>query len=337
VATCIGVLGIGVVVSDPAQLIQKIRATLAPCSLGDWPTPLERAGALGRAIGVAELTIKREDRSSARYGGSKVRALEFLLADAPPGTVFVTLGGTGSTHCLATAMHAARAGGSAVLAQFPQPETPASRAVASECRAHAALVVRARARALLPLAVLDAWRRAGALGPRRWIPGGGAHPRAVVGHLLAGLELAAQVAAPPDAIVLPLGTGGTAAGLALAVTALGWPTRVVGVRVAPMLVANRWRTMWLAHAVRRLLAHQGVALPAPRSPEMVNGLGRGYGWPTAEGERARGLASEHGLTLDPTYGAKAFAFLLQRATYNVQRVVFWHTFAVPVSPPEPAP
>jgi 1-aminocyclopropane-1-carboxylate deaminase/D-cysteine desulfhydrase-like pyridoxal-dependent ACC family enzyme len=325
------------VVSDPAQLIEKIRATLAPCRLGDWPTPLERAAALGGAVGIAELSVKREDRSSARYGGNKVRALEFLLAGARPGTVFVTLGGTGSTHCLATAVHAAAAGGRAVLAQFPQPETPASRAVASACRARAALVVHAGARASLPLAVLDAWRRAGALGPRRWIPGGGAHPRAVVGHLLAGLELASQVVSPPDAIVLPLGTGGTAAGLALAVTALGWPTRVVGVRVAPRIVANRWRTTWLAYAARRLLAHRGVPLPAPRSPTIVDGLGEGYGHPTPEGEAAERIASQHGLTLDPTYGAKAFAFLLQRGTRNVQRVVFWHTFAVPVPQPEPAP
>jgi 1-aminocyclopropane-1-carboxylate deaminase/D-cysteine desulfhydrase-like pyridoxal-dependent ACC family enzyme len=332
------VLGIGVRVSDSAQLIQKIRAMLAPCSLGDWPTPLERAPALGRAIGVAELTLKREDRSSACYGGNKVRGLEFLLAGAAPGTVFVTLGGTGSTHCLATAMHAPAVGGRAVLAQFSQPETPASRAVASACRARAALVVRARVRLTLPLAVLNAWRRAGAIGPRRWIPGGGAHPRAVVGHLLAGLELASQVAAPPDAIVLPLGTGGTAAGLTLAVTALGWPTRVVGVRVAPRLVANRWRTMRLARAARRLLADRGVPLPAPCSLDMVDGLGKGYGHPTPEGEAASRLASEHGLTLDSTYGAKALAFLMRHATCDMQRVVFWHTFAVPVPhKPEPAP
>jgi len=324
-------------VSDPAQLIQKIRAALAPCRLGDWPTPLERAPALAHAVGVAELAVKREDRSSARAGGNKVRGLEFLFAGAPTGTVFVTLGGTGSTHCLATAVHAAAAAGSAVLAQFPQPETPASRAVAAACRARATLVVHARARATLPLAVLDAWRRAGALGTRRWIPGGGAHPRAVVGHVLAGLELASQGVSPPDAIVLPLGTGGTAAGLALAVTALGWPTQVVGVRVAPRLVANGWRTMRLARAARRLLAGQGIPLPAPRSLHIVDGLGLGYGHPTPEGEAAARLASEHGLILDPTYGAKAFAFLMRRGTCNVQRVVFWHTFAVPVPQAEPAP
>jgi D-cysteine desulfhydrase len=327
-------------VLDPAQLIQKIRATLAPCTLGDWPTPLERVPALARALGVAELALKREDRSSAGYGGNKVRGLEFLFAGAPRGTVFVTLGGAGSTHCLATATHAQAAGGRAVLAQFPQPETATSRAVAAACRARAALVVHARARGSLPLAVLAAWRRARELaggGPRRWIPGGGAHPRAVVGHLLAGLELGSQVAAPPDAIVLPLGTGGTAAGVALAVTALGWPTRVVGVRVAPLIVANRWRTMWLARAARRLLAGHGVPLPAPRSLVVVDGLGRGYGWPTPEGEAARRLASAHGLTLDPTYGAKALAFLMRLAIGDVQRVVFWHTFAVPVPQPELAP
>jgi D-cysteine desulfhydrase len=314
--------------SDPAQLIQKIRATLAPCRLGEWPTPLERAPALGQAVGVAELALKREDRSSPAYGGNKVRGLEFLLAGAPPGTVFVTAGGSGSTHCLATAVHAGAVGGRAAIAQFPQLETPASRAVGVACRSHAALVVSSRTRLTLPFAMLTAWRRAAALGPRRWIPGGGAHPRAVVGHLLGGLELASQTTHPPDAIVLPLGTGGTAAGLALAVGALDWPTRLVGVRVAPTIVANRWRTMRLAAGARRLLERRGVPLPAPRSLDVVDGLGEGYGHPTPEGEAARRLAADHGLTLDPTYGAKAFACCL-RLTRDVQRVVFWHTFAVP--------
>src|SRR2546429_135374 len=151
---------------------------------------------LPRALGLAELALKREDRASQRYGGNKVRGLEFLLAGASPGTVFVTVGGTGSTHCLATAVHAAAAGGRAALAQFPQPVTPLSEAVATACEQRAALVVRARMRATLPVAILEAWRRARALGPRRWIPGGGAHPRAVVGPLLAGLELTAQTAHP---------------------------------------------------------------------------------------------------------------------------------------------
>jgi len=134
--------------------------------------------------------------------------------------------------------------------------------------------------------------------------------------------------------VAPLGSGGTVAGLLLGIAWLGWPTRVIAVRVAPRLVANRWRSVRLARRARRLLARVDVALPAPRSPEVVNALGRGYGWPTVEGESARRLAAPHSLILDPTYGAKAFAFFLQRGTRNVQRALFWHTFAMPAPLPE---
>jgi len=320
-------------VSDPERLTGKIRAALAPCSLGDWPTALERASALAMAAGVHALWLKREDRSAAPCGGNKVRGLEFLLAGARAGTVFVTVGATGSTHCLATAVHAARLSCAVALAQFPQPETDSSRAVAAACAAHAALVVRAQSPAGLPLAVLVAWRRARRLGPRRWIPGGGAHPRAVIGHLLATLELAGQLAEPPDAILAPLGTGGTVAGILLGVAALGWATRVVGVRVAPQLVANRWRTLWLAWRARSLLASRGIPLSfsPPRGLVVVDGVGEGYGHPTSRGESARRLAADHGLILDSTYGAKAFAVLLRRGTCDVQRVVFWHTFGVPAS------
>src|SRR3989442_1161507 len=81
----------------------------------------------------------------------------------------------------------------------------------------------------------------GRWGRRRGVPGGGGAPIAVVGQLLGGLETGAQLAAPPGAVVLPLGSGGTAAGLSLAMAAVGWPTAVVAVRVAPAVIANRWQ------------------------------------------------------------------------------------------------
>src|SRR5207245_9134823 len=113
--------------------------------------------------------------------------------------------------------------------------------------ATASLVVTASPALTLPWAVLRAWRVAHDLGggTSRWIPGGGADPRAVVGQFLAALELGAQLDTPPDTIVVPLGTGGTAAGIALGVAWLGWSTEVVGVRVAPWCVANRWRRLRL--------------------------------------------------------------------------------------------
>jgi len=310
---------------DAAAFASKIRSAFAHCSLGAWPTPLDVAPALARASGAAELWLKREDLA----GGNKVRGLEFLLADARPGTVFVTVGGTGSSHCLATAIHARRLGARIVLAQFPQRETDASRAVADATTRAADLVVHARSQLTLPWAVLRALARARRLGggSPRWIPGGGAHPRAVVGHLLATLELSAQIDRPPDAIVAPLGTGGTAAGILVGLAYLGWPTRLVAVRVAPRFVANNWRTTRLARATIRHLEDQVDQFRMPRSAfrlEVVDGLGAGYGEPSPAGERARLVAAGQGLRLDPTYGAKAFAEIPAQ-----QRVVFWNTFAWP--------
>src|SRR2546422_713192 len=161
--------------------------------------------------------------------------------------------------------------------------------------------------------------------------GGGADPRAVIGHFLAALELGSQLDAPPDTIVVPLGTGGTAAGIALGVEWLGWSTEVVAVRVAPWMVANRWRTLRLARKAAAMIRRAGIEFNVARSAirvRVVDAMGKGYGHPTPEGERARSLAAEYGMRLDPTYGAKAFSFL-QRADVNVQRVVFWHTFAWP--------
>jgi D-cysteine desulfhydrase len=275
------------------------------------------------------LWVKREDRA----GGNKVRGLEFLLTGAPPRSVFVTIGGDGSSHCLATAVHAKALGYRTAVALFPQPRTDASRAVAAATARTANLVVRATSQLTLPWAVLLAWRAAHHLGrgTPHWIPGGGADPRAVIGHFLAALELSAQLDAPPDAIVVPLGTGGTAAGLALGVAWLGWSTRVIAVRVALRVVANRWRTLRLAKKAASLLRQTGIEFRVPRAAlrvEVQDGLGKGYGYPTPEGERARLLAAEHGVHLDPTYGAKAFSFFMKPTT-NVQRAVFWNTFAWP--------
>ena len=298
--------------------------------MGAWPTPLEPHPALARALGLAGLWLKREDIA----GGNKVRGLEFLLAGAPPRSVFVTIGGEGSSHALATARLARAQGYRTAVALFPQPVTDASRSVAAATHASANLVVRASSMLTFPWAVLRAWRAAHHLGrgTPHWIAGGGADARAVIGHLLATLELSAQLEAPPDAIVVPLGTGGTAAGIALGLAWLGWSTRLVAVRVAPRVVANRWRTLRLARKSASLIRQAGVEFTVPRSSirvEVVDGMGRGYGHPTDEGERARALAAEHGVRLDPTYGAKAFGFLLRRTTHDARRTVFWHTFAWP--------
>src|SRR5437764_9549742 len=154
-----------------AVLATKIRAAFAPCSLGTWPAPLEAHPPLARALGLQALWLKREDVA----GGNKVRGLEFLLAGAAPRSVFVTVGGAGSTHCLTTARLAESLGCHVAIAVFPQPETDASRTVGTAMTRAAGLVVRASSQLTLPWAVLRAWRAAHHLGSGtpRLIGGGG--------------------------------------------------------------------------------------------------------------------------------------------------------------------
>src|SRR2546428_3603414 len=246
-----------------AVLATKIRAAFAPCSLGEWPTPLEEQPSLARALGLGALWLKREDRA----GGNKVRGLEFLFAGVPSQSVFVTIGATGSSHCLTTARCARARGHRTAVALFPQPETEASRGIARATVEAANVVIRAGTLITLPWAALRAWRAAYHLGSGKphWIPGGGAEPRAVIGHFLAALELAIQLDAPPDVIVVPLGTGGTAAGIALGVAGLRWAPERVAVRVAPGLVARQARTVLLARQTPAPALRVGDGVQLPRS------------------------------------------------------------------------
>src|SRR4029079_10767143 len=72
------------------------------CSL---PSPVQSLAHI-----LPNLWIKRDDMNAPQCGGNKVRALEFLLGGLNPGDSVITVGGAGSTHILATALHAARIG-----------------------------------------------------------------------------------------------------------------------------------------------------------------------------------------------------------------------------------
>jgi D-cysteine desulfhydrase len=153
----------------------------------------------------------------------------------------------------------------------------------------------------------------------------------------AGVELALQVATGamprPDRIVLPLGTGGTAAGLALGTAIGGLRTEIVGVRVVPRIVANRAHVLRLASRTARLirLTADGPLrpdVPAPAPVRVVQDFyGGAYGRPTAEAQRAaERLEANHGITADTTYAAKALAAAIAIAEHEGGTTLFWLTF-----------
>jgi D-cysteine desulfhydrase len=170
----------------------------------------------------------------------------------------------------------------------------------------------------------------------RWIPAGGSCALGVLGHASAALELIGQMQHDerpvPNEIVVPLGSGGTVAGLLLGLAVAGVTTRVVGVRVVPRLVGNRWHVMRLARQARALLARlSGERVPevdASRLEIAQDAYGGAYGRETEIARNAsQALRVTGGPGLDGTYSAKAFAHALSRAGgAHGGGVLFWMTF-----------
>jgi 1-aminocyclopropane-1-carboxylate deaminase/D-cysteine desulfhydrase-like pyridoxal-dependent ACC family enzyme len=74
--------------------------------LGTFPTPSERREKLGEKLGHPELWVKRDDLSSDKMGGNKVREMEFLLAVMfhQGKKVAVSPGALGSNQIMASAV-----------------------------------------------------------------------------------------------------------------------------------------------------------------------------------------------------------------------------------------
>jgi 1-aminocyclopropane-1-carboxylate deaminase/D-cysteine desulfhydrase-like pyridoxal-dependent ACC family enzyme len=199
--------------------------------LGRYPTPVAQLASLSTPN--CALWIKRDDLTSPIYGGNKLRKLERLLDDARQKGAerIVTVGAVGSHHVLATGVFGALLGLRVEAVLLPRPDSPG---VLTALRATIAQRVQlfpaesyaaARQR-------LQAWAEEGAYV----IPAGGSNRLSTLGILDAAVELAAQVRAgalpEPDLIVVPLGSGGTVAGLLAGLEKTELRSRVLAVTVA---------------------------------------------------------------------------------------------------------
>ena len=304
-------------------------ARLPRVSLGDFPTPVQHLE-LGDGPFAGELWIKRDDLSATPLGGNKVRALEFLLGDLEAGETVLTAGGEGSTHILTTATHVRALGGITHAVRWKHEMNPSALDVETRARAMLGSVATARG-PLTGLLRAHASRRRNV----RWIPPGGTSPLGMLGHVNAALELAAQIARgempAPARVVLPVGSGGTAAGLALGFAIAGLDTRVIGARVAPRIAAGRMRVLALANRERRFLERlTGERIPKVHRPrvEILHTVYAGaYGRALPGADSATTLLEKAtGVRLDGTYSAKAFTAARALASREGGCTLFWLTF-----------
>lgn len=248
--------------------------------------------------------VKRDDM----IGGGKLRKLEFYR---PAGKV-LAFGPEGSNWLRALARHRP-----ARIVTFPQRHNEHS-------RRNIPHIPGRHSRDFLTFALTMLGELPRVLGGSTALaPLGGSDPVTTLGFVNATLELAEQVergeCPKPDAVFVPLGTCGTAAGLALGFALAGLDVTLHAVRITTRLSAN-------LRTVRALAAQAAFLLDErPRFCRMVleRDFYGGYGVPIPEGSAAQEFFRP--IELDSSYSAKAAACLLaRRALYKTP--LLWLTY-----------
>lgn len=301
-----------------------LAASLPHLSLGQGPTPVRELTGLTTALPV---WFKDESGyGSGGWGGNKIRKLEWILPDARrrSARTLLTVGGLGTNWGLAAALYAREQGLSTALALIDQPVDDHVRAQLLRLRRTGATLhfTRTKRRTVAAAPWLFLRHSTGCRLPY-YLPAGGSTPLGALGYVEAAFELAAQVDSgelpEPSHVVTAVGSGGTAAGLALGLRLAGLRSRVVGVVVNDTLRLDAPGIVALAERTERLLRKRGADVPrtglmADDVTMVRDWLGTGYGHATPEALGAMSLAAAaSSLDLEPVYTGKALAALLEMA------------------------
>lgn len=301
-------------------------------TLGNWPTPLDDAPRLAAALGSPPVLIKRDDVNGLGAGGNKLRKLEFLLGQAieDGADTIITFGALQTNHGRQTAAACAKLGLRCELvltAKVPMKGDAYEKsgnvvldhmfgANVHVC-ADAGETVKAYEKVNHDKAVT--------------LPVGGSNGLGTLGYVAAAVELVGQLndrGIDNATIVVPDGSGATAAGIALGTELLGWGGTVHAASVS--------HTAPDAEQELHSLATDAAALLGAGKPKLDHvtvtddTIGPGYGVPTQDMWSVLKLFAEtEGVLLDPVYTGKAAVKFREIAPLSDVPVVFLHTGGLP--------
>lgn len=305
------------------------------------PTPVDTLPELARERRLRWLGVKRDDgvgtNQDQRFGSTKIRKLDTLLASPSMAGAagWISVGAIGSGHLVALVAAADRLGFPVQVRCFWEPLSVGvmDNLAFTASGSHSVRFYPSRLSMVRQCPwVLREGRRDG------WaiIPPGATTPVGMLGVVRAGVELAHQIGAGllprPDRIVVPVGTGGTLAGLAVGLGLAGLRPLIHGVTVVERPLFPGPLYGWLARQVKAQLVAHGVreagdlnrrALPPVRLDRRQ--LGAGYGVPTEASARACQRLAPSGIDLEPVYSGKAMAAVLADDSMQGERVLFWQT------------
>ena len=299
-------------------------------ALAELPTPVVSLENLGEAFGHDRLFMKQDSLSGPVYGGNKIRKLEFLLGEAlaQGRKSVITYGAAGSNHALATAVCCRKLGLRAVSILAPQEPTDHVRKNILMGHAVGAELVLVEHFSDFDVATERAvarCRERDGMDPYI-IPAGGTNAVGALGFVKAAVELAEQLR--PDVIYIPMGTGGTLAGLLTGFLMTDFRPRIEAVRVVEKEFRNETHIKALCD---ELCEELGVDERVAPEDILIRDefFGEDYGIPTPEGREAvERFQTLENVYLENTYTGKTVAALLhdlRTGALNGKTVLYWNT------------
>jgi D-cysteine desulfhydrase family pyridoxal phosphate-dependent enzyme len=312
-------------------------------TLASLPTPLDPLPRLSAFLGGPRILVKRDDQTGLAMGGNKARKLEYLAGHALAlgCDTLVTIGGLQSNHARQTAATAARLGMECELV-LPRIVPRSSEEYEQSGNVLLDRLLGARLHVLPagqdPGGVLErVAEELRAEGRKPYVvPLGGSTALGALGYVQALFELLDQVREGEvrvDAIVVPIGSAGTVAGI---LAGLAVAEQTIPVVAAAVMGAAQDREALARELTRQVLGLLGRQVGAACEGLSVTDrtVGPGYGITTDEViDAVKRTAQLEGLLLDPVYTGKAMAALfdlVRQGRFNAgDQVVFWHTGGAP--------
>jgi len=306
-------------------------------------TPIEFLPRFTKALGGAEIYIKRDDLLGLTAGGNKTRKLEFLVAEAleQGADTLITCGAVQSNHCRLTLAAAVKEGLKCRLVleeRVPgsyNQDASGNNFLFRLLGVEKVRVVSGGSDMMGEMQTLA--DEVAAEGRKAYIiPGGGSNAVGATGYAACAQEIISQLfekGLSIDHVVCASGSAGTHAGLVCGMYGTGSNIHVTGVNVSRK---KNVQEELVYNLVQDTASHIGINSSIPREAVSCvdEYVGPGYSLPTPEMVEAVGLmAQTEGILLDPVYTGKAMAGLigLVRKGFfkKTDRVLFVHTGGSP--------
>lgn len=308
-------------------------------TLGQYPTRVHFLEKFSARLGL-NIWIKRDDESSEEYGGNKVRKLEFLLADARAKNkkTLIAVGAAGSNYVTATGIYGRKLGFNVSAVLFHQPRTDYLKTNLLVNLSNNLELNLSPSMLLIPFSELLCFFRNG-VKDVYITPPGGSSVLSTIGYVNAAIELNEQIKngdlPEPDFVFVPLGTGGTMAGLVTGCKIAGLRTKVIGVRVVDRIISNSFAVLRYAGGCLKLLKRfipefKGLRINFSDFIVLHEYFGKGYAHYTREGTESVKIMQElEGIELEGTYTGKTLAGMIdfiKKNNLTSKNILFWNTY-----------